>query len=98
MKLMLNCEETGRLLSQGMDRHLQFWEKAGLRIHLMMCRKCTQFRNYILKLKELTQREGPALFEPEEEKLSDEVHSRILDAVHKHISSGEAENHSQKPT
>jgi hypothetical protein len=81
-----------------MDRHLQFWEKTGLRIHLMMCRKCTQFRNYILKLKELTQREGPALFETEEEKLSDEGHSRILDAVHNQITSGEAENQSQKPT
>ena len=95
---MLNCEETVRLLSQGMDRHLQFWEKSGLRIHLMMCRKCTQFRNYILKLNELTQREGSALFEPEEEKLSDEGHSRILETVQKHISSGEVENHSQKPT
>ena len=95
---MLNCEETVRLLSQGMDRHLQFWEKSGLRIHLMMCRKCSQFRNYILKLNELTQREGSALFEPEEEKLSDEGHSRILETVQKHISSGEVENHSQKPT
>jgi len=38
--MMLSCKETTRLLSQGEDRKLGFGERAALRVHLAICRRC----------------------------------------------------------
>ncbi len=46
--MLLSCKETTRLLSQGEDRKLGFGERAALRVHLAICRRCrnvsAQFR------------------------------------------------------
>ncbi len=38
--MLLSCKETTRLLSQGEDRKLGFGERAALRVHLAICRRC----------------------------------------------------------
>ncbi|HEX5478078.1 MAG TPA: zf-HC2 domain-containing protein, partial [Burkholderiales bacterium] len=40
---MLNCKETTRLLSQGLDRRLGLGERIALRIHLAICDGCSAF-------------------------------------------------------
>jgi len=46
--MLLSCKETTRLLSQGEDRRLAFGERVALRVHLAICKGCsnvnTQFR------------------------------------------------------
>jgi hypothetical protein len=39
---MLSCREASQLLSDRLDRPLRTWERFGLRIHLAVCRGCTQ--------------------------------------------------------
>jgi hypothetical protein len=41
---MLNCKQAAALMSQGMDKELGMMQKLSLRLHLMMCRGCRNFR------------------------------------------------------
>lgn len=43
MSLMRNCREVTHLVLAGEDRRLTAGERLGVRMHLMMCRHCTQF-------------------------------------------------------
>ncbi|HZQ72548.1 MAG TPA: zf-HC2 domain-containing protein [Burkholderiales bacterium] len=40
---MLNCRETTRLVSQGLDRRLGFAERVAVRVHLAICKGCARF-------------------------------------------------------
>lgn len=40
---MLNCKETTRLLSESQDRPLGLGERAALKLHLLMCKGCTNY-------------------------------------------------------
>ena len=40
---MKSCEEVTRLLSASMDRQLPWQIRAGLRLHLMMCKPCHRY-------------------------------------------------------
>lgn len=44
---MLSCKGASRLLSETRERRLGFWERLGLRLHLMMCDGCTNFRKQL---------------------------------------------------
>ncbi|HCB13122.1 MAG TPA: hypothetical protein DEP36_06080 [Gammaproteobacteria bacterium] len=44
---MLNCKQVTRLLSEAQERDLQFKEKIPLKLHLMMCAGCNNFRKQI---------------------------------------------------
>jgi hypothetical protein len=37
---LLNCRETTRLVSQGLDRELAFGERVALRVHFAVCVGC----------------------------------------------------------
>ncbi len=55
--MLPSCKETTRLLSQGEDRELGFGERAALRLHLAICKRCrnvnAQFRFLRAAVKEL---------------------------------------------
>lgn len=42
MKLMINCREASRLVSEGLDRELPVADRATLRLHLAICTACTR--------------------------------------------------------
>jgi len=44
---MLSCREVTELLSQAQERPLGFFEHAGVRLHLLICRGCTNFRRQL---------------------------------------------------
>ncbi|MEK7437877.1 MAG: zf-HC2 domain-containing protein [Pseudomonadota bacterium] len=46
-KLMYSCEEAARLSSRAMEEPLTPSERALLRLHLMMCARCTNFTRQI---------------------------------------------------
>ena len=42
--MMLSCKEVTRLVSQGLERRLGFFERLRLRVHLAICDGCTNFK------------------------------------------------------
>ena len=44
---MLSCKEVSRLVSQGLDRRLGFVERVRLRVHLLICDGCTNFKKHV---------------------------------------------------
>lgn len=44
---MLSCKEVSRLLSEARERRLGLRERFALRLHLMMCAGCNNFRKQL---------------------------------------------------
>ena len=55
MKL-LTCRETTRLVSQGLDRELEFGERVALRLHFAMCLGCRRASRQMQFLRQSVQR------------------------------------------
>ena len=53
MKLMITCEEASTLLSAEMDVPIYTTKRILLRMHLMMCRKCTSVKQQILSMQKV---------------------------------------------
>ena len=49
--MMLTCKEAARLVSQGLDRRLGLAERLALRLHLLVCDGCTNFRKQVAFLR-----------------------------------------------
>ena len=60
---MLNCKEVTELCSQEMERPLGLGERLSLRMHLMVCTGCTNFRKQMTDLRHVakTYAEGGAV-------------------------------------
>ena len=56
--MMRNCEEATRLCSDEMDRRLTFRERLALRLHVLLCDGCSNFRNQMSLLRLATRRLG----------------------------------------
>ncbi len=52
-----SCETVSRLVSESHDRPMSWRERAGMRVHLAMCRYCSRFRRQIEVLQEALRRE-----------------------------------------
>ena len=52
---MMNCRKISRMVSDSMDRKLPFYQRWGIRIHLMMCRYCLRYRKQLLFLRKVIQ-------------------------------------------
>ena len=44
---MFNCRHMSRLISEGLDRPLSFWERVRLAIHVLGCPPCARFRRAV---------------------------------------------------
>lgn len=80
---MLTCKQTSDLISQGLDQHLPFSQRLGVRIHLLMCRTCTQYEKQLRFIRQATGKlsqdaEGEHRDAPP---LSAEAHERIKSAL-----------------
>ena len=54
--MMLSCQEATQLVSQGLDRRLALRERVALRLHLLICDGCTEFRKQAAFLQKAVQR------------------------------------------
>lgn len=54
MTLMPSCLEASRLLSRALDEPLGLLDQALLRVHLSMCRRCTEVERQLGSLVNLT--------------------------------------------
>tara|TARA_R110002073_G_scaffold321961_4_gene498320 strand:- start:1046 stop:1288 length:243 start_codon:yes stop_codon:yes gene_type:complete len=51
---MLNCKQASQLASRAMDEKLSFWENMSLKLHLFLCRACTQFTQQLVFLRKVS--------------------------------------------
>jgi hypothetical protein len=48
---MMNCKQATRLMSEELDRGLTWRERIALKMHVMMCAGCTNFRKQMAFLR-----------------------------------------------
>lgn len=48
---MKSCQEITRMISDGMDRDLDWTEQIGIRAHLLMCESCSNFAQQVRALR-----------------------------------------------
>lgn len=52
MRFFYTCKQAHQMLSEGLDRELSVAERTQLKLHLSMCRSCTNFRSQMNLLRE----------------------------------------------
>ncbi|MEJ2453577.1 MAG: zf-HC2 domain-containing protein [Candidatus Thiodiazotropha sp.] len=52
---MMNCKQATQLMSQEMDRELSWHERLALKLHVLMCDGCANFRNQMAFLRRACQ-------------------------------------------
>lgn len=55
---MMNCQQATELMSQAQDRPLSLGERLGLRLHLLICTGCSNFRRQLEVLRQACRRIG----------------------------------------
>lgn len=53
MLLLLNCKQTHQLVSQGLDRRLSLAERTKVKLHLSICKSCTNFHAQMALLRKV---------------------------------------------
>lgn len=48
---MLNCKQTSELVSQSLDRRLNWRDRIGVKFHLFICKNCTRFHQQMIAIK-----------------------------------------------
>ena len=51
MRLLYSCKKAQQIISEGLDRELSLAERAHLKLHLSMCRSCTNFKGQMQTLR-----------------------------------------------
>jgi Putative zinc-finger len=70
---MLNCEKASQLASRAMDEELSFRQNMALKLHLLLCRSCSNFTQQLNFLREASRHSGKRIGF----KLADEARRRI---------------------
>lgn len=55
---MLTCKQASLLMSQEQDRRLSLRERIGLRLHVMICDACSNYRRQVAFLRQACRRFG----------------------------------------
>ena len=56
--MMLSCKRVTELVSQGLDRRLDFGERLAVRVHFAICGGCSNFARQVEFLRRAVQRLG----------------------------------------
>jgi hypothetical protein len=51
MKLLLNCKEASKIISQSLDDPLSWPDRMKLKLHLFICNACTRFNQQLRLIK-----------------------------------------------
>lgn len=74
---MLNCKKTSQLSSRVMDEKLSFLQSLELKLHLLLCRSCSNFTDQLKFLREVSRRSRKR----NEFQLTEEARERISRAL-----------------
>ena len=55
---MLSCKQASELMSQEQDRRLSLAERLGLRLHVLICDACANYRRQMVVLRDACRRFG----------------------------------------
>ncbi|MCF8200290.1 MAG: zf-HC2 domain-containing protein [Sulfuritalea sp.] len=55
---MMSCKQATELMSQEQDRQLTFFERINLRIHVLICDACNNYRQQMSVLRDACKRFG----------------------------------------
>jgi hypothetical protein len=72
-----NCQQVSRLQSENLDHKLPILQRAGLRIHLVLCKWCRRYGKQIRFLRNAAREHPDDLVEPSRRKLPDTARERI---------------------
>lgn len=90
---MLSCKQATRLVSEGLDRDLPFWQRIGLRLHVVMCRGCARYQRQISALDRLvSDHYGDAPPAEVSEKVSPDTVQHIKSALRQAVPGGNGPN------
>ena len=53
---MMTCKQATELMSQGQDRPLTTYERLRLRVHLLICRGCSNYNKHLGIIREAMRR------------------------------------------
>lgn len=78
---MLNCKEASQIISQSLDRPLSFSERLQLKLHLMMCDACRQFKRQLFALQQHIKKMIGQIENDEKIQLSEKMKAEILEKI-----------------
>ena len=81
--LTLHCDQSTRLVSEGLDRHLTFAERWAIRLHRIGCWSCRRFAHQLRFIRQAAQASGHAP-PAASHQLPAETRARILEAIRRH--------------
>lgn len=64
-RLMYNCREVTQMVSESLDRELSFYQRIGIRMHLLMCKLCSRYQKQLLFLREIIGLQAASSEDPE---------------------------------
>lgn len=47
---MLNCEDTGKLISMSKDHRIGLWRRTQIRLHIAMCDVCKGYYKFVYRI------------------------------------------------
>jgi hypothetical protein len=75
------CTDVTGLVSESMDRMLPVLTRIKLRLHLMICEGCAQYRRQLLALRQATRRSASEAHAQEDAQLSSAAKARLKEAL-----------------
>lgn len=78
---MLTCKKASQLLSQSLDRRLNWRERCSLKLHLMLCDVCTRFAKQLKLLRNVIKQMITATESDEQIQLSQLARERITNVL-----------------
>ncbi len=86
MKLMLTCKETSEVLSEARDNSLPWTKRIMLKMHLMMCHHCNNYKSQLSALYLTYQKLRTKMESDPEIQLPDKIKDEIKIELHNHSS------------
>ena len=78
---MLSCKQASRLISQSLDRPLSWRERFSLRLHLVLCDMCTQFRHQLYTMRMAVRKLTRRIEQDESLVLPQQARARIAESI-----------------
>lgn len=81
---MLNCKQTSLLVSQSLDRKLNWRERMAVRLHLWICVYCRRFMQQLLAMRVALKRLSQEIEDDENIRMSSETKAWIAHHIDTH--------------
>jgi hypothetical protein len=83
---MMNCKQASQLISRGLDVTLSKRERFALKLHLLMCKYCSRFRQQLMAINVAISKIGKQIEDDPNIRLPDETKARIVKSLESDVS------------